>query len=57
VFLDKRDSFWFVYIANEYKGRYRTAQEAADAYDMFAKEHFGKFALTNKEIRNVRKTN
>jgi hypothetical protein len=57
VFLDKRDGFWFVYIASEYKGRYRTAQEAADAYDMFAKEHFGKFALTNKEIKNVRKTN
>jgi hypothetical protein len=51
VFLDKRDGFWFVYVANEYKGRYRTIQEAADAYDAFAKEHFGEFALTNKEMR------
>ena len=51
VFLDKRDGFWFVYVASEYRGRYRTIQEAADVYDTFAKEHFGEFALTNKEMR------
>lgn len=50
VFLDKRDGFWMVYVAQEYKGRYKTIQEAADAYDKFAKEHFGEFALTNETL-------
>ena len=50
VFLDKRDGFWMVYVAHEYKGRYKTIQEAADAYDKFAKKHYGEFALTNKTL-------
>ena len=50
VYLDKRDGAWFVYVANEYKGRYKTKQEAADAYDVFAQEHFKEFALTNKQL-------
>lgn len=32
-------------------GMYHTAQEAADAYDRAAIEHFGEFALTNKQIK------
>lgn len=50
VFLDKRDNTWFVYVANEYKGRFKTIQEASDCYDKNANEHFGEFALTNKKL-------
>lgn len=54
VFLDKRDNVWFVYIAKEYKGRYKTKEEASDAYDRFAEEHYGEFALTNKNMRSMK---
>lgn len=50
VFLDKRDGFWFVYMAHQYIGRSRSIKEAADMYDKAAEEHFGKFALINKEM-------
>ena len=51
VFLDKRDGFWFVYVAHQYIGRSRSIEEAAAMYDKAARKHFGKFALTNKEMR------
>jgi hypothetical protein len=51
VFLDKRDGFWFVYVAHQYIGRSRSIEEAAAMYDKAAKQHFGKFALTNKELK------
>ena len=51
VFLDKRDGFWFVYVAHQYIGRSRSIEEAAAMYDKAAKKHFGKFALTNKELK------
>jgi hypothetical protein len=51
VFLDKRDGFWFVYVAHQYIGRSRSIKQAAAMYDKAAKEHFGEFALTNKEMK------
>jgi hypothetical protein len=51
VFLDKRDGFWMVYVAHQYIGRSLSIQEAAVMYDKAAKKHFGKFALTNKELK------
>jgi hypothetical protein len=51
VFLDKRDGFWFVYVAHQYIGRSQSIEEAAAMYDKAAKKHFGKFALTNKEMK------
>jgi hypothetical protein len=51
VFLDKRDGFWFVYVAHQYVGRSRSIEEAADMYDKAAKKHFGKFALTNRDLK------
>lgn len=37
-------------------GTHNTPQEAADAYDRAAIEHFGEFALTNKQIRAARQS-
>jgi len=37
-------------------GIFNTPQEAADAYDCAAVEHFGEFALTNKQIRAARQS-
>jgi hypothetical protein len=51
VFLDKRDGFWFVYVAHQYIGRSQSIEEAAAMYDKAAKKHFKKFALTNKELK------
>lgn len=51
VFLDKRDGFWFVYVACKYIGRSRSIEEAAVMYDEAAKIYFGKFALTNKGMK------
>ena len=51
VFLNKRDGFWFVYVAHQYIGRSQSIEEAAAMYDKAAKKHFGKFALTNKEMK------
>lgn len=36
-------------------GHFDTAQQAADAYDLKAKEIFGEFALTNNEIKHAKK--
>ena len=51
VFLDKRDGFWFVYVAHQYIGRSRSIKQAAAMYDKAAKKHFGEFALTNQEMK------
>lgn len=46
-----RDQFWIAYITVNKKpiriGSFATAKKAAIAYDIFAKKHFGNFALTN----------
>jgi hypothetical protein len=41
---------------NIYIGKFLTAQEAADAYDKKARELFGEFSMTNKDIEKE-KTN
>ena len=51
VFLDKRNGFWFVYVAHRYIGRSRSIEEAAAMYDKAAKHHYGNFALTNKDMK------
>lgn len=50
VYLDKRDGYWFVRMANEYKGRFKTKDDAIKAYDIAAREYFENFALTNKDL-------
>lgn len=32
-------------------GRFDTAQSAADAYDAYAQQHFGEYALTNSQLK------
>jgi hypothetical protein len=51
VTLDKRDGSWFVYVAHQYIGRSQSIEEAAAMYDEAAKDYFGKFALTNKDMK------
>lgn len=51
IFLNKKDNLWSVYVACQYKGCYKNKEDAIKAYDKFAKEHFGEFALTNETLR------
>jgi len=56
VFFDRRDKAWMVYVAGQYKGWFKDKQSAIECYDKHAKEKFGEFACTNKELKNARKT-
>jgi hypothetical protein len=51
ICFDKSRGKWISKICVNYKqmnlGRFSTAEEAALAYDIAAKEHFGEFARTN----------
>jgi hypothetical protein len=47
-----RNGKWRATIGQRHLGYFDTAQEAADAYDRAAVEHFGEFALTNKELES-----
>jgi hypothetical protein len=52
---DRHASRWAAYIMNRGKrfhlGLFRLEQDAADAYDAAAEQHFGEFALTNKAMK------
>lgn len=56
VYFYKRDKVWVAQIVanykNHYLGRFKTAQEAAEAYDEAAKNLHGNFARIN-EVENV----
>ena len=50
----KRERPWRAHITIDgqmkFLGAYATPEEAARAYDVAAREHFGEFACTNKDL-------
>jgi hypothetical protein len=57
VCFDKSNNNWCAYITKNYTrvniGSFKSPEKAAEAYDRAAKELFGGFAKTNKELVNV----